>query len=126
MKSAPRAFGLVTFLIAASAIGSAHAASPFDGTYSGTYVNTTPGGGGCSEGGTTSRQVVDGVFTSRWLTSELRATVSADGTIDGGGNVGGGGRGGGLVSIRGKIAGNVMSYDASSQRCQFHFEGRRR
>ena len=121
MKLTSFILGIATLVLAATTMHPVRAAGPFDGVYNGTYINSTVGGGGCPDGGNASRQVVDSAFTNRWNGTDIKATVGADGTIIGGGNMGSA-----LLSIKGKIAGNLMTYDIGSQRCSYHFEGRRR
>ncbi len=122
----PRHLLAIGVTLAAAAAFPVHAAGPYDGTYVGTSTNTGAGDAGCGQGGHVSRVVTDGSFTQRWSTAELRATVGADGTIDGSGSVGVGNRGGALVTIKGKITGNVMSYDVVSQRCTVHVQATKR
>ena len=100
----------------------ADAAGPFDGTYAGTTTNTQAGGGaGCGAGGPGSRTVTDNVMTTQYASRDVRIKIGAGGIIDDSASIGPA-----LVSFKGKITGNVMTYDITSQRCAFHFEGTKR
>jgi hypothetical protein len=112
-----RTFALAA-LLAGIAILPAHAAGPFDGSYVGISTNTMPGGAGCGDGGPSTRVVTDSAFTLNWAGRQARFSVDSDGTINSSSNVGVA-----MLSAKGKIAGNKMTYDLNSQRCSFHFEG---
>ena len=116
-----RSLALTGILFASTAALPAHAAGPFDGTYAGTNTNTASGGAGCAEGGPAARVVTDSSFVLKWAGRDARFEVGADGTINSSANVGIA-----LLNAKGKIAGGVMTYDVTSQRCSFHFEGRKR
>lgn len=108
-----------TVMLAVPAFQPADAAGPFDGTYAGTTTNTQGGGGaGCGDGGPSSRRVVDNVMTTQYASRDIRIKIAADGTIDDSASVGSA-----LLTIKGKITGNTMSYTFVSQRCAFRFDG---
>lgn len=118
-----RSFALAAAIFSAMPLlPSADAAGPFDGTYAGTTTNTQAGGGaGCGDGGPGSRTVVDSVMTTKYASQDVRIKIGADGTIDDSASVGSA-----LLTIKGKITGNTMSYTFVSQRCAFRFDGTKR
>jgi len=106
------------------------AAGPFDGAYQGTVklvrssLRASAGSGGCggnAEGTPSTRRIVDGRLKMPWGTSEYEVPVGADGTISGNAMVGTA-----QITVTGKVMGNSLAVDYSSQSCGYRYEATRR
>ena len=107
----------------------AESAGPFDGNYRGLskqVMNSLPRGaagsscGGNGTGVAAVRRVADNKIKMSWAQSDIEFSVAADGTISGRANAGAS-----QISASGKITGDTMVMNHSSQYCGYSFEGKK-
>ncbi len=117
-------FGLACGLavLASTATAPARAAGPYDGTYVGHSSLTKSMGDYCGkDADNVTRTVSDGVLLVRWGAVDMRLSLAPDGTFKDDKSVGNA-----MINVKGRIAGNMLSYDLTGPRCGFHYELQKR
>ncbi len=122
------------FLLAGSLlgpIGTARAASPFDGTYVGTQRETANNHSGYCDNlnrDDIRRQVKDGVITTVWSKATLRAPIASDGSFavtEEGMQFGKGGGQPNPITFKGTIRDGKLEADVGGSRCAAHWSLRK-
>lgn len=127
MRAFPSAMAIAT-AAAILAATPAHAASPHDGTYKGTYKTIrNDNSGNCDklDNDNVTITVVDGKFTRTWAGNQLDISIAPDGTIAGSASRAQNTRSQRVISFEGKLANGVMEGEYGHSKCAVKFSLRK-